>query len=47
MSRAIHNAMLINEDSDSSDFEGDIVAFYACVRKCRSFKERIDYFNFF
>lgn len=42
MSRAVHNAFLIGEDSDSSDFENDIIA---CVRKCQSFQPRIDYFN--
>jgi len=44
MSRAVHNAFLIGEDSDS-DFEDDIEAFNVCVRKYKSFQPRIDYFN--
>lgn len=44
MSRAVHNALLI-EDSDSSDFEKDIAMFNVCIRKCQSFQPRIDYFN--
>lgn len=44
MSRAIHNALLI-EDSDSSDFEDDIAMFNVCIRKCQSFQPGIDYFN--
>lgn len=33
MSRAVHNELLMIDDSDTSDFEGEISAFNVCVRK--------------
>ncbi|CAI6361194.1 unnamed protein product [Macrosiphum euphorbiae] len=45
MSRAVYNALLITEDSDSSDFEEEMSAFNVCVRKIKTFNPRIDYFN--
>lgn len=45
MSRAVHNAILIGENSDSSDYEDEVAALNVCVRKEKTFQTRIDYFN--
>jgi len=48
MSRAVHNALLIVEDSGNlSDFEDGIAAFNVYDRKNRSFLPHIDYLNLF
>lgn len=45
MSRAVHNMIVVNEDSDLSDFQDDMVAFNVCIRKSKTYQPRIDYFN--
>jgi len=45
MSRAVHNANLIDEDSDSSEFENEINAFNVCLRKEKTFHPRVNYFE--
>lgn len=47
MSRAVHNSLLIGEDSDSSDFENEITAFNMCLRKDKTYQPRVNYFNIY
>lgn len=44
MSQVMHNVLLIAEDNNSSDFDDDR-QHLMCIRKCKSFQPRIDYFN--
>eukprot|EP00102_Acyrthosiphon_pisum_P018215 XP_008189891.1 PREDICTED: uncharacterized protein LOC103311868 [Acyrthosiphon pisum] len=45
MNRVIHNYGLIDQESDSSDFENEMAEFNVAIRKEKIFRERKNYFE--
>lgn len=45
MNRVLHNCGLIDQESDSSDFENEIADFNVAIREKKKFGERKNYFE--
>ena len=45
MNRVLHNYGLIDQESDSSDFENEMAEFNVAIRKEKIFRERKNYFE--